>query len=78
MADCESISTCIFFHDNMASMPDIAAMMKRRLCQGDNSKCARWIVRSKLGPASVPSDLFPNQIDRANKLVSGARGIAGR
>ncbi len=38
---------------------------------GDNWKCARWIVRSKLGPTSVPADLFPNQVNRANKLIGG-------
>ena len=52
-------------------MPEIASMMKRRFCQGDNSKCARWIVLSKLGPTGVPADLFPNQIERANELIGG-------
>ncbi|MGC4070226.1 MAG: hypothetical protein QM784_37310 [Polyangiaceae bacterium] len=72
MAQCEVIQKCIFFHDKMANMPDVASAMKRRLCQTDNAKCARWLVRTKLGPNSVPPDLFPNQIDRANKLIADA------
>lgn len=71
MANCASIEKCVFFQDKMANMPDIAASMKRRLCQTDNSKCARWMVRTKLGPASVPADLFPNQVERANMIIAG-------
>lgn len=70
MADCECIAKCIFFQDKMANMPDIAASMKRRLCQQDNSKCARWMVRTNLGANNVPPDLFPNQIDRASQLIA--------
>jgi hypothetical protein len=71
MADCEVLLKCVFFNDKMAEMPAIAASMKRRLCQGDNAQCARWIVRAKLGPTGVPADLFPNQLERANRIIAG-------
>ncbi len=47
----------------------MAGMMKKRYCQGDKSNCARWVVRGVLGPTSVPIDLFPNQMDRAEALI---------
>lgn len=71
MAECECLAKCIFFNDKMASMPAMASLMKRRYCQEDNSNCARWIVRSALGPTNVPVDLFPNQMDRARSLIPG-------
>lgn len=72
MADCPCISGCAFFHDKMANMPSIAENMKKRLCRGDNAGCARWMVRGKLGGPSVPTDLFPNQLDRAKKIIQDA------
>lgn len=71
MADCECIPKCPFFHDKMASLPGMAALMKKRFCQGDNKNCARWVVRSALGPTAVPADLFPNQLDRAQGIIAG-------
>jgi hypothetical protein len=70
MADCKILSGCIFFNDKMANMPGTAAGFKRKFCQGDNSKCARYIVLSALGKERVPTDLFPNQEDRARKIVA--------
>jgi uncharacterized membrane protein YkvA (DUF1232 family) len=69
MAECECVPKCPFFHDKMGTMPTMANMMKQRYCQGDNSTCARWVVRAALGPAVVPQDLFPNQADRAEKII---------
>lgn len=70
MADCPSLPKCPFFNDRMANKPAMAAMMKKSFCQGDNSKCARWIVsRAKGGPA-VPADLFPNQDERVAALIA--------
>ena len=69
MPDCECINACPFFNDKMASMSAIADMMKRKYCQGDNSACARYMVRRTLGKEKVPTDLFPNQVDRARQMV---------
>lgn len=69
MPECECVPKCPFFHDKMAELPAMANMMKKRYCLGDNSKCARWIVRAVLGPPGVPPDLFPNQLDKANEIL---------
>ncbi|MCF8069502.1 MAG: hypothetical protein K9L30_13040 [Desulfobacterales bacterium] len=71
MADeCEVLSVCLFFNDKMANMPGSAAGFKRRYCQGDNSTCARYMVLKALGKEKVPGDLFPNQEDKAKKIIA--------
>ena len=70
MTECECLAGCPFFNDHMANMPTIAEMMKKRLCKEDNSECARYMVFKALGKPRVPSDLFPNQIERAQQIIS--------
>lgn len=72
MAICECVPKCPFFNDKMANKPSTAEMFKKKYCEGDNSECARWIVRKKLGADKVPADLFPNQIDKAQALIKAA------
>lgn len=67
--DCPNLKTCIFFQDKMKDMPATANLMKNRYCLGDNSQCARFMVSNALGKENVPSDLFPNQYERAMKLI---------
>jgi len=73
MADCESIARCLFFNDQMASMPTAAELVKERYCRGDFGRCARYRVRAALGPAAVPGTLFPNQTDLDEKLIAEGR-----
>lgn len=72
MADCEMIKGCPFFHEKMPDMPAMANMIKRRYCLGDFSGCARYMVVQARGRGTVPGDLYPNQQDRARKLIDGA------
>ncbi|MBN2715593.1 MAG: hypothetical protein JXX14_07035 [Deltaproteobacteria bacterium] len=71
MAQCECLEKCIFFHDKMGNMPSMAEIMKKKYCLGDSNNCARHIVFKAKGKGSVPADLFPNQLDRAEKLIHG-------
>jgi hypothetical protein len=69
MAQCECLPACPFFHDKIVSPDGLGAMYKQRYCLGDKSQCARYMVFTKLGKGNVPRDLFPNQVDKARKLV---------
>jgi hypothetical protein len=71
MADCECLETCIFFNDKMVSMPTMAAIMKQNYCKTNNAECARFIVFKALGKGNVPTDLFPNNVERAKRIVAG-------
>lgn len=54
----------------MADMPAMASVMKKKYCQGDYSKCARYLVCMALGREKVPADLTPSQTDRAKLLLA--------
>jgi hypothetical protein len=70
MADCECLEGCPFINDKMAGKPATSEMYKKAYCHGSNVQCARFIVFSALGNGSVPSDLFPNQVEKAYDLIN--------
>ena len=47
----------------------IGAMYKKTYCEGDKTKCARYIVATQLGPEYVTDKLYPNMNNVANKLL---------
>jgi hypothetical protein len=49
----------------------IASIYKKWYCLKDNRTCARYMVFKKFGKEAVPIDLYPNMINRANKIISG-------
>lgn len=69
MADCELLKGCLFFNDKMADNAGMASLYKRKYCQGDSSRCARLKVAKALGRPRVPTDLYPNMFDRAEKII---------
>ena len=71
MADCELLPKCIFFNDKMTNMPGMADLYKSKYCKGDNSLCARFKVFGALGREKVPTDLFPNDLSRAETIIKG-------
>ena len=70
MAQCECLGGCPFFNDKMANMPVAAELYRKKYCLGDPTECARHIVFKALGKPNVPVDLYPNQQDRARRLVA--------
>jgi hypothetical protein len=71
MAECDRLPTCIFFNDRMENMPAVAALLKRKYCQGDFRSCARFRVAEKVGSTGVPSNLFPQDSATADRIVAG-------
>ena len=69
MADCECLPRCPFFNDKMAQKPAMAQMYKKQFCRGDASTCARHMIFTQMGKEAVPVDLYPNQADRARKIL---------
>jgi hypothetical protein len=70
MANCECLAKCPFFNDKMADLPATAQKIKNRLCLTDNTECARYMIFKKLGRDRVPFDLFPHQIDKAQRILA--------
>lgn len=69
MSDCECIEGCPFFNDKIDDMPTLASMYKNKYCKGFFDDCARHIIFEKLGKNFVPVDLFPNEQDKATKVL---------
>ncbi len=67
MADCERLNKCPFFSGQMANMPSVTDLMKKKYCFGDKTECARYQVAS--AGIAVPLDLFPHEISRARDIV---------
>lgn len=73
MADCECLTGCVFFNDQMAEMPSMSNILKERYCRGSSTHCARHMVFRTLGKAAVPADLYPSQVERAEAQIVAAR-----
>jgi hypothetical protein len=76
MADCEVLDRCPFFNEVMQGMPEHAELFKQLYCHGGNDICARYMILRKLGRESVPQNLFPNEVSRANNIISESRKLA--
>lgn len=67
MAHCERLEGCPFFR-KIKDLPKTATQLATIYCYGESSGCARlWVVSSGVRP---PDDLFPNEKDRALKILS--------
>ena len=71
MAECECIQGCPFFNDKMKDTEGLGAMYRKKYCLGDNTDCARHMVFKALGKSSVPLDLYPNQLEKAQNIIAG-------
>ena len=76
MSDCACLAGCSFFNDRMARRLAMAPVIKQTYCRRNSGACARLRVDAALGAASVPADLFPCQIGRAERIVAAATGDA--
>lgn len=73
MADCERLDNCPFFK-NLKHLPRTAEQLTVRYCRGDNSGCARlWVFSNGALP---PDDLFPNEGERALRVLSQSGKVA--
>lgn len=66
---CERLSTCPFYNDKMDIESGLGKMYKKRYCEGDQAQCARYKIAAAIGKEFVPIDIYPNMIDRADKII---------
>ena len=70
MSECEYIEGCVFFNETLKQKPSIAVMFEKNYCRGKFAECARFMVRTRVGPEAVPPDLFPNMTAKALELIA--------
>ena len=72
MNECEMLSRCSFFDDQMSRTPCHAVLFKSLYCNGNNKICARYLLLKVLGAAAIPADLFPNHEQRGRAIIKQA------
>ena len=69
MSSCEFTTACPFFQGKMEISQGLGSIYRQNYCEGNKLNCARYMVRSKMGKGSVPENLYPNMVDKANQLL---------
>jgi hypothetical protein len=67
--ECESLKGCPFFNDRMPIDRGLGQIQKKKYCEGDKTRCARYKVASSIGKQNVPLDLYPIMMEKANKII---------
>lgn len=67
MAECDRMKECTFINSQLAAMPAMAEMLKKRYCNGNCTECVRYRLEEK--GISVPMDLFPDDEKAAQTLL---------
>ena len=70
MAMCEKLLTCPFYNDKMDMEKGLGKIYKQNYCEGDKTKCARYIVATTLGKDFVPVSLYPNMNETAERIIA--------
>jgi hypothetical protein len=60
---------CPFFNGGMDIDESSGILYKLRYCRGNKDACARYVVHKSMGEENVPSDLYPNMIERAKDII---------
>lgn len=84
MQKCEKTDVCGFFTDNMIRLPTLHERLrfKSQYCTKDKTRCARFLVNTKIHCGCTPSDdeiilevdrkmrsLFPDDMNLANEII---------
>jgi hypothetical protein len=71
MATCPHIESCALHSHTLVDQPTVADIYSRLYCHGRMDVCARYMALSSLGRERIPSTLYPNQLERAARLIRG-------
>jgi hypothetical protein len=67
MANCDKLGDCPFFSGRVEHTPAVANLLKENYCFDDAANCAR--LQLIAAGKHVPDDLFPNDTERAERLL---------
>jgi len=69
MEICERFEKCPFYQDKMIIETGLGIILKKKYCEMNKHKCARYMVLQAIGPQYVDNSLFPHMKDRAFELI---------
>ncbi len=64
MAACDYCSECLFFNGKLENRPD-SEELKDKYCNKNNLNCAIYMIVNAVSKDKVPSDLYPNEKEKA-------------
>lgn len=76
MSACPFIDECIYFSAGKPDDTNIRALreaQKEHYCAHGGEGCARHAIALKLGMKSVPDDLLPHEVERAEQVFARAK-----
>lgn len=78
MIECQIAKSCPFYKKSANSQQAaVSQWLKSQYCRGNFAMCARHTIHEAMGLEYVPADLFPNEVMRANQIVSQANRYKG-
>ncbi len=72
--ECPNLAGCPFFNEILKNMPSTDNILKKEYCKKNYKECARYIVASAIGKENVPIDLYPNDKNRAERIIEKHNG----
>ena len=78
MATCPLTKECAYYSGKLTAPSDAVADAKKRFCNDNYEACARYKVVEAAGAESVPADLMPDMVSRAEVLISEGETIRFR
>jgi hypothetical protein len=70
MATCPRVSICPFYKQHLEQNPALAEELHSRYCLSNYLACARYSVAKGLGSDRVPDTLYPNQHEKARRMLA--------
>ncbi|MEA4827053.1 MAG: hypothetical protein VB130_10525 [Clostridium sp.] len=70
MPICPCLKTCPFYNDRLNTPHTPSKELKIKYCMDDNFSCARLLVARFLGVNSVPLNLLPNEMYKAEEIIN--------
>lgn len=70
MPICPCLKTCPFYNDRLSVSPITSRELKIKHCRNDNLSCSRLLVARFLGVNSVPLNLLPNEMYKAEEIIN--------
>ena len=68
MSDCKYLTGCSFYKENLEGSV-FSSHLKNTYCKDDFLNCSRLLLRHLAGKERVPSEMFPNDKDRAIEII---------
>ena len=60
MTRCELRTSCFFFNEQVANMPQIVGHLRDKYCNEDFASCIRFRISQSCGRDKVPTYIYPN------------------